>query len=136
MIDDFHQFFSEFQDVWKRSSVEEMKELISKEYKAREVTGSSEIVDFGYEESLKGWEEGFEYVRKQQGEWLFLGEKVIPLRENEVMVVFWATIKIGDETKDSGHLFFDTFKKEAHSNNWQLLRSYIEAGVPPLDLSK
>ncbi|WP_064093538.1 hypothetical protein [Rossellomorea aquimaris] len=136
MLTDFNRFFSGFQTAWKRSSIEEMEKLISKEYKAREVTGSSEIVDFGYEESLKGWEQGFEYVKKHQGEWVFLGEKIIPLRENEVMVVFWATIKIGEEMKDSGHLFFDSFKKETHSSKWKLIRSYIEAGIPPLDLTK
>lgn len=35
----------------------------SEDYKASEITGGK-IIDFGYAESIEGWEQGFNFVKK------------------------------------------------------------------------
>ncbi|WP_245604645.1 hypothetical protein [Paucisalibacillus globulus] len=50
----FRNFLDSYLDVWRNSSLIDLKNIISKDYKAREIS-DGEIVDFGYEESITGW---------------------------------------------------------------------------------
>lgn len=43
----FRKFLDSYLKVWRNSSLTDMKNIISKDYQAREITGG-EIVDFGY----------------------------------------------------------------------------------------
>lgn len=54
MDNSFSTFLDTYLNVWKASSLMEMKKLISQDYEAREITGGV-IVDFGYEKSVNGW---------------------------------------------------------------------------------
>lgn len=56
----FRAFLDTYLKVWRESSIQELKALISPDYKAREIT-NGEIVDFGYEESIERWESGFAF---------------------------------------------------------------------------
>jgi hypothetical protein len=58
-VGDFHLFYNDFKSAWINCSLEELMGDISKDYIAREISGSGDIVDFRYEDSKKGWEQGF-----------------------------------------------------------------------------
>ena len=57
----FRYFLDSYLDIWRNSSLADMKRIISKDYKAREIS-AGEVVDFGYEQSIAGWEQGFNFV--------------------------------------------------------------------------
>ncbi|MGD6846620.1 flavoprotein [Rossellomorea aquimaris] len=125
--DTFRPFIDAFLDAWNRSSLMELAYFISKEYQAREVTGG-EIADFGYEESIEGWKQGFHFVKVNDAKWDVNEMSIIPLREDEIMAILSATIHIQGKSMETANIFFNTFKKNKHSE-WKLVRSYIEAGV-------
>ncbi|QUG42388.1 flavoprotein [Psychrobacillus sp. INOP01] len=124
----FSLFLNNYLDVWKASSLSELKELISINYEAREITGG-DIVDFGYEESVKGWEHGFSFAKENNAQWNINVISILPLRESEIIVVLSATMVIQSKSLDTANLFFQTFRKNS-VNDWKLVRSYIEAGIP------
>jgi hypothetical protein len=128
MDQSFKPFLDTFLEVWRTSSMDELRVLISKDYKAREIT-NGEIADFGFEESILGWEQGFDFVKENNAQWTLFEISTMPLREDEVMAVIFATMVIEGKSLDTGNLFFDTFKKEG-TDGWKLKRSYIEAGIP------
>lgn len=70
MPNSFSMFLDTYLDVWSDSSLTGMKNLISQEYKAREITDGN-IVDFGYEVIT-----------------------VLPLRDDETMAILSATLVI------------------------------------------
>ncbi|MFI8575491.1 flavoprotein [Rossellomorea aquimaris] len=123
----FRPFLNAFLTVWKRSSLMELEHFISKDYQAREVTGG-EISDFGYEESIDGWKQGFHFVKANDAQWEVNEISIIPLREDEIMTILSATIRNQGKSMETANIFFNTFKKINH-NEWKLVRSYIEAGV-------
>jgi hypothetical protein len=124
----FRKFIDEYMEIWRASSLLELKEIISKDYKAREVTGG-EVVDFGFEESIKGWEQGFNFVKENNAQWGLKEILIISLRDYEKMVIMSAALIIDGKILDTANLFFQTFKYE-NNNEWKLVRSYIEAGLP------
>jgi len=121
-------FIDTYLNVWKNSSLVDLRELMSQDYKAREITGN-DIVDFGYEESVNGWEQGFNFVKENNAKWNIKVVSILPLREDETMAILSATMIIQGETLGTANLFFQTFKKNSN-NDWKLVRSYIEAGIP------
>lgn len=123
----FKPFLDAFIVAWKNSSIIELETFISSDFQAREIRGG-EIVDFGYEESIEGWKQGFAFVKKQRAEWEVNEVSVIPLKEDEVMAILSATIVMNGKAMETCHLFFDTFKK-VDGADWKLVRSYIETGV-------
>ena len=128
MVDQtFRPFLDRFLESWRNSSLIEMERFISRGYQGREFAGG-EGNDFGYEESMNGWKQGFEFVKGKGAKWDVKEMSLIPLREDEILVVISATILIHGETMETCNLFFDTFKKL--DDEWKLVRSYIEAGVP------
>ncbi len=129
----FHDALHDFYTCWKASSLQGLQKFISEDYKAREIS-RGEIVDFGYEESIRGWEQGFAYVKGENGSWELEELSVIQIRDDEYLVVVTATIIVNEKSLDTVNLFFDTFKK-IHEE-WKLVRSYIEAGVPKETLHK
>jgi hypothetical protein len=135
MIDHtFRPFLEIFLDAWKHSSIRELEKLISNDYQAREITGG-EIVDFGYEESINGWRQGFAFVKENQAQWEVNEISIIPLRENEILAALSATIIMEGKTMETVNLFLNTFKK-LEGSDWKLIRSYIEAGVPVENVKK
>ena len=122
----FPKFLNSYLDAWRNSSLTDLKDFISQDYKAREVTGG-EIDDFGYKESILGWEQGFNFAREHNAEWKINVHATIPLREDETMVILSATLVIKEKHIETTNLFIQTFKKSEES--WKLVRSYIEAGV-------
>jgi hypothetical protein len=130
----FRPFLENFLDAWKHSSIRELEKLISNDYKAREITGG-EIVDFGYEESINGWRQGFAFVKDNRAQWEVNEISILPLRENEILATLSATIILEGKTMETGNLFFNTFKS-LDGNEWKLVRSYIEAGVPVENVKK
>ena len=105
-----------------------MKNILSKDYEAREVS-EGEISDFGYEESLKGWEQGFKFAKENNAEWNIHVISILPLRETETMAILSATLIVQGKRLETANLFFQTFQKNS-KNEWKLVRSYIEAGIP------
>lgn len=128
MDNSFRQFLDTFLDVWRASSLIELKDIISKDYKAREITGG-EIVDFGYEESINGWEQGFNFVKENKAQWKLNEISILSLRDDETMVILSATLVVQGKSLETANLFFQTFKKTS-INDWKLVRSYIEVGIP------
>lgn len=123
----FRDFLDEFLNSWTNSSLNEMKNVLSSDYQAREIT-NGKIMDFGYHESIQGWEQGFQFVKESEGLWELNELSSTPLREKEYLVIISATIAINGESMDTANLFFNTFKKD-NNQEWKLVRSYIEAGV-------
>ena len=130
----FRQFLDTYLDVWRTSSLTELKGLISKDYIAREITGE-EIVDFGYKESINGWEQGFNFVRENNAQWILNEVSIFPLRVDEKLVILSATIAIKGKSMETANLFFQTFKRNS-IGDWKLVRSYIEAGIPNTSISQ
>lgn len=130
----FRNFLNWYLDVWRNSSLTDLKGIISKDYKAREISGD-ELADFGYEEAIIGWEQGFNFAKEKENEWDLNEVSVVPLRQDEVMAILSATLVIGGKKLENVSLFFQTFKKNENSD-WKLIRSYIEAGVPSENLNK
>lgn len=126
MNETFKPFLDNYLDSWKSSSLSDLKKMISKDYQAREIT-RGEIEDFGYDQSIKGWEQGFQFVKESGAEWELTVTSVMPLRGDEIIVVILAAMNMDGENYENGNLFFQTFKLE---QDWKLIRSYIEAGVP------
>ena len=124
----FRYFFDNYIENWRRSSLVEFKKVISKDYKAREVSDGS-IVDFGYEESIVGWEQGFKFVKENNAEWDLKEVTIIPLNATENMAIISATLISNGKKSESTNLFMQTFKL-VENNDWMLVRSYIEARSP------
>ncbi|MER2047946.1 MAG: flavoprotein [Solibacillus sp.] len=127
MDNSFSIFLDTYLDAWRNSSLEDLKELISQSYEAREITGGN-IVDFGYVESLNGWEQGFNFAKENNAQWNIRVVSIVPLRKDETMAILSATMVIQGESLKTANLFFQTFKKY-NQGDWKLVRSYIEAGI-------
>ena len=134
MENTFQQFLNTYLDVWRTSSLTELKDIISKDYKAREITGG-EIIDFGYEESINGWEQGFNFVQENNAEWILKEISIFPLRVDETLVILSATMVIKGKRLETANLFFQTFKRNS-AGDWKLVRSYIEAGISNDNISQ
>lgn len=130
----FREFLDTYLKVWYSSSLTELKNLIAKDYKGREIT-NGEIIDFEMEESINGWEQGFNFVKENNAEWILQELSIIPLRADEIMVIISATMLIDNKSLDTANIFFQTFKND-RSNGWKLIRSYIEAGIPNDHINK
>ena len=130
----FRKFLDSYLEVWRNSSLTDLKNIISKDYKAREISGG-ELVDFGYEESITGWEQGFNFAKEKENKWDLNEVSIVPLREDEVMAILSATLVIGGKKLENVSLFFQTFKKQ-ENDDWKLIRSYIETGVPNENIKK
>lgn len=128
MDNSFSMFLDTYLDIWRVSSLVELKDLISQDYAAREITGGV-VVDFGYEESINGWEQGFNFAKENNAQWNIKVISILPLRESETIAILSATLIIQGKSLDTANLFFQTFKKNS-VNDWKLVRSYIEAGIP------
>ncbi|HEY4599801.1 MAG TPA: flavoprotein [Cerasibacillus sp.] len=127
MDNSFRQFLDTYLDIWRNSPLTELSQLISKDYKAREITGEN-IVDFGYEESINGWEQGFNFVKENNAQWILNEISVIPLRIDEKSVILSATMIVQGKSLETSNLFFQTFKKN-NFDDWKLVRNYVEVGV-------
>lgn len=130
----FRKFLDSYLHVWRNSSLTDMKNIISKDYKAREILGG-ELVDFGYEESMTGWEQGFNFAKEKENKWDLIEISIVPLREGEVMAILSATLVIGGKKLENVSIFFQTFKKQ-ENDEWKLIRSYIETGIPYENVKK
>ena len=130
----YRKFLDSYLEVWRNSSLTDLKNIISKDYKAREISGG-ELVDFGYEESITGWEQGFNFAKEKENKWDLNKVSIVPLREDEVMAILSATLVIGGKKLENVSLFFQTFKKQGN-DDWKLIRSYIETGVPNENIKK
>ncbi|ESU33807.1 hypothetical protein G3A_04345 [Bacillus sp. 17376] len=122
----FNRFLDEYLEVLRNSSLPELKLLISREYRAREVT-EGKISDFGYDDSIRGWEQGFDFVKGNEARWELTVIDRIKIREHEVMAIILASLVINGKQMETGNLFFQTFTNDF---GWKLIRSYIEAGIP------
>jgi hypothetical protein len=126
MSHSFRAFLDSFKDSWKNSSLDDLKKLISIDYQAREVRNEI-IIDFGYDESINGWEQAFNEFRGKDAIWVLNEERVMSIKENEVMAIMWASLIIEGKSLETGNLFFQTFRQENYE--WKLVRSYIETGI-------
>lgn len=122
----FDCFLEKYLDAWNTSSLDKLKPLISREYQAREIT-AGKISDFGYNESISGWEQGFNFVKRNNAEWGLTEINRIKIREHEMMAVISAKLNVDGKSMETCNLFFQTF---TYDFEWKLIRSYIEAGIP------
>ncbi|MDQ0483738.1 flavoprotein [Guptibacillus hwajinpoensis] len=124
----FQEFLDDFLTSWHNCSLDDMKYIINDTYQAREVSSQSELYDFGYEESIEGWDQAFTAFKNDESSWVLKKLAVTPIRRNEMLAIIFATIESNGKQSDTGNVFFNTFRKGAEGN-WKLVRSYIEAGV-------
>lgn len=68
MEESFNRFLDQYLEAWITSSLAELKSMISQKYQAREIT-EGKIADFGYDESIRGWEQGFNFVKGNNAKW-------------------------------------------------------------------
>ncbi|GAA0606769.1 hypothetical protein GCM10009001_25030 [Virgibacillus siamensis] len=133
-MNNFREFLNHYMNSWRHSSLIEMEKVISKDFRAREFR-DGEAVDYGYEQSVSGWEQGFNYAIESGSEWDLHELAVIPLHDDEVSEIISAAMIIDGKKTTNANLFFNTFRKNG-DNGWKLVRSYIEAGVPSENLSR
>lgn len=134
MGNSFREYLDLFLNSWRASSITDLKQLISKDYKGREIR-NDDVDDFGYEESIQGWEEGFKFITENNAEWNLKEIAIIPLKDDEILVILSASIVQLGESVSTSNLFFETFKKDSEGS-WKLVRSYIETGVINGNLNK
>ncbi|QTM99753.1 flavoprotein [Sediminibacillus dalangtanensis] len=115
-------------DAWRNFSLVELQKHISNDYQARESRGS-EILDFGYQQSLEGWEQAFTQL-KESAEWVLTVHAKISTGENVVIAIIYATLIIEGKPLDTANLCFDVFQRKTNQDEWKMVRSYIEAGIP------
>ncbi|WP_227397071.1 flavoprotein [Jeotgalibacillus aurantiacus] len=130
MNQSFRNFLDTYLNIWRTCSLGELKTIISIDYQAREIN-EGKIVDFGYEESIEGWKQGFDFVLNNDAKWIINEKSLLPLKDDETLVIITATMEIDGSLLDRSHLFFQTFKRNS-IDEWKLVRSYIEAGVTRL----
>lgn len=131
----FRASLESFLESWRNSSLADLRQFISIDYKGREIA-SGEIVDFGYEESIKGWEQGFNYVLENNADWNVKEIAIIPIKVDENLVILSATINVNGISIGTSNLFFETFKKDKTNGIWKLVRSYVETGIINENLNK
>ncbi|ASK61143.1 hypothetical protein CFK37_02515 [Virgibacillus phasianinus] len=51
------------------------------------------------------------------------------VKDDEIVAILSATLNVDGKMMKTANLFFDTFKK-TNEVSWELIRSYIETGVP------
>ncbi|WP_026582094.1 hypothetical protein [Bacillus sp. J33] len=129
----FDLFLDKYLNVWRNCSLAEMKQVIARDYMAREVSNGV-VSDFGYQESITGWEKGFEFIKDNQAQWDISKISTVQLREGEMLAIISATIITNGISLDTANLFFQTFKEDT-LGEWKLARSYIEAGIPLENIS-
>ncbi|QAS52567.1 flavoprotein [Halobacillus litoralis] len=129
----FEVFFKKFKEKARRQDLDFLKETISKELKAREIR-SGEIVDYHYDDSIEGWRQAFDYFADKDMDWIYTDNTIIPLNQNEWLASFWVSIRLDGELLETSNLFFNTFQNQ--DGKWQLVRTYIEAGVKNPDSAK
>lgn len=133
-MNSFREFLNQYMTNWKTSSLSGMEDVISSKFQAREIR-DGEAVDYGYEQSVYGWEQGFNYAKESDSEWDLHELAVIPLHDDEMTAIISAAMIIDGKTTTNANLFFNTFKKD-EENGWKLVRSYIESGVSVKNLQK
>lgn len=126
---DFHSFLDEYLSNWKQGKTDFMREVISKKFIAREIR-DGEPTDYGYEESVEGWAGAFHYFADMDMEWVLTPQSIIPIHENEKVAIIRAAPIIEGKLVPSSNLFFNTFQWNTETNEWKLVRSYIETGLP------
>ncbi len=125
---DFDHWLENYLEAWRKFSLDDLKRYIANDYQARE-SRDSEIVDFGYQQSLEGWEQAFTQL-EGSAEWLLSVHDRITTGENEAIAIISATLEIEGKPLDTANLFFDVFKRSNKHGEWKMVRSYIEAGIP------
>lgn len=90
--------------------------------------------DFGYEEALKGWREGFSFVQRNHGQWAVHEIGVIPLGKGDYLGILTASIMIDGKRLQNANVFFETFTYQ--DEKWKRVRSYIETGIPAEQLNE
>ncbi|SDL63662.1 Catechol 2,3-dioxygenase [Sediminibacillus halophilus] len=125
---EFEQYLESYLDAWRNFSLEALQKHISNDYQAREARGS-EVVDFGYQQSLEGWEQAFKQL-KESAEWVLTVHAKISTGENVAIAIISATLIIEGKPLDTANLFFDVFQRKSKQAEWKMVRSYIEAGIP------
>ncbi|MFC0237285.1 flavoprotein [Fictibacillus phosphorivorans] len=126
MRETFNQFYKEFIKSWSTFSIKGIEDVISSKYTAREIRGK-DVYDFGYEESIDGWNHAFKELSEKQATLILKEDVIITLKDDEVMAILWAPLIIDDKPIETASLFFQTFRWE--NDCWKLVRSYIEAGI-------
>ncbi|TMW71458.1 flavoprotein [Alteribacter natronophilus] len=134
MDQSFREFADHYYEVWRSSSIDSLRNIIAEDYQGREINGGKPV-DFGFGESVSGWEQGFTFVKENNAKWVLEEIATFTLRTDEVMMVVSATMDIGGKRMDTGNVLFQTFKKDG-TDEWKLVRSYIEAGIPAENLGK
>ncbi|MBH0168061.1 flavoprotein [Fictibacillus sp. 18YEL24] len=127
MKESFDEFFKEYLDSWRLFSLKGIEKVVSPDYTAREIRGK-EVYDFGYEESIDGWNHAFNGLRGRNAEWILEDDVIVSLKEDEMLAIIWASLIIDDKPIKTASLFFQTFRWEQGS--WKMVRSYIEAEIP------
>ncbi|MEK4131146.1 flavoprotein [Solibacillus sp. FSL W8-0474] len=107
----FRHFLDSYLDIWRNSSLSDMKRIISKDYKAREIS-AGEVIDFGYEQSIAGWEQGFDFVKREGNSWNLNEVSIIPLRQDEMMAILSATLVIDGKKLENVSYFFRHLKNK------------------------
>ena len=69
------------------------------------------------------------FAKENNARWNIKVISILPLREDETMVILSASLILQGKSLETANLFFQTFKKNS-INDWKLVRSYIEAGIP------
>ena len=130
----FRKFLDTYLEIWRNSSLTDLKKVISEDYNGIEIL-NGETVNITYEESLDGWEQGFNFAKEKGNEWELKEISVVPLRKNEVMAIVSATLIIAGKKLENVSIFLQTFKRQ-ENYEWKLIRSYIETGGPAENISK
>lgn len=123
---EFQSFYETFKQHARQQDLDFLKETLSDQLVAREIR-QDEVIDYSYEASIEGWKQAFEHFKNKDMTWIYTDHSLTKLKENEWLASFWVSIELEGELLGSSNLFFNTYKKE--NDTWQLIRTYIEAGV-------
>ncbi|MGI8316347.1 hypothetical protein [Halobacillus mangrovi] len=130
---EFHSYYGTFKERARKQDLDFLKETISDQLVVREIR-QDEVIDYSYEDSIEGWKQAFGHFQDKDMTWIYTDHCLTELKENEWLASFWVSIELEGELLGSSNLFFNTYKKE--KDTWQLVRTYIEAGVETPESAK
>lgn len=128
VMTEFQSFFKQYQQAWNGGDAKKLVGLFSKDLQVREAHAGNDISDWGYEQSLSGWQQAFDAYGSQGPKWHFHEVTVNQVSDDEVMAVFWVTFELNGKLTSGANFFVETFRREIEG--WRLYRSYSEAGIP------
>jgi hypothetical protein len=131
-LDEFKSFLVNYRKAWNSLDVRELGQYFSENLQVRWAQPEGGVNDWGYQSSLKGWEQAYKQYEGKNVKWYF--EEILTEinKVQEGVAVFWVTFEMDGQLTDNRLLFLETFQEE--QGLWKKVREVVENGFKrPID---